>query len=668
QYSETNFHAKNAFFTTSEFGFPKYRVEASDVFVRQVPKLGPPTVNPNTGQLDNTLTWVSSQNNRVVVGDVPIFYAPSLSGPAEDPHIPIRSVKFGYSGMFGGELETEFDLDGIFGLQLPQGVDWTAELDYFTKRGPAIGTKFEYDVQGGAFGLPMHHKGFLTPYAIYDEGRDNLGWGRRSLAPADHVRGRILGRNRSEIFPGTYILGEVGHVLNNDRNFNEQYFETDWDTGKDLENLLYLHHQRDNFTASITATARSNDFVNQTDWLPKLDVTLLGEPVFGSPVLWSQHSSVGYGHLHQADGPPNPFVDPFSPLPYFQDSQGLVAMTRHELSLPFQLGAVNVAPYVLGEAAHWQEDLMGDELTRFFGAAGVRASIQFSKYMPHVRNSILGLNGLAHKVVFDMDYFYGSSTENLNRIPQYNEFDDNAQERFRSRFLPIEFGGTLPAIYDPRMYAVRAGAGRSVSSPYHELVDDQQVLWLGMRHRWQTKVGPPQQQRVIDWMELDLGTAIFPNADRDNFGEELGLVTGRYAWHVSPRTSLLANGIFDVFDDGQTVWNVGVLSQRSARGSVYLGYREVQAGPIDSQLITGSFSYVMSPNLYVATFGSSFDIAEGMDRGQSLTLTRIGESFLFHFGLGYDRSRDNVGVGISIEPKFGSYGSGSTQLNSLLGL
>ncbi|MCA8996544.1 MAG: hypothetical protein KDA80_06160, partial [Planctomycetaceae bacterium] len=49
QYSETNFHAKNAFFTTSEFGFPKYRVEASDVFVRQVPKLGPPTVNPNTG-------------------------------------------------------------------------------------------------------------------------------------------------------------------------------------------------------------------------------------------------------------------------------------------------------------------------------------------------------------------------------------------------------------------------------------------------------------------------------------------------------------------------------------------------------------------------------------------------------------------------------------------
>lgn len=668
QYSETNYHARNAFFTTSEFGYPKYRIQASDVFVQEVSGPGTTSVNPQTGQRTPGSLWVTSRNNRVFLGDFPVFYTPYLSAAAEDPHIPIRKFNFGYSGMFGGELETVFNLDSLFGWDLPRGMDWDLQLDYFTKRGPAVGTRLEYDVNSDLFGLPLHNKGFGLAYYLHDDGVDNLGLNRRALVPIDENRGRLLLRHRSEVSPFTYAIGEVGHIFNNDRNFMEQYYEPEWDTGKDLENLLYLHHQQDNFTASLLASARTNDFENQTSWLPKADLTILGEPVFGSPVLWSSHSSVGYGQLRQADPPPNPLVDPFMPLPYFADSQGTVAMSRHELSLPFNVGPVNVAPYVLGEVAHWQEDLLGDELTRLYGAAGVRASIQFSKYMPQVANPLLGLNGLAHKVIFDVDYSYASSSENLSSIPQYNEFDDNAQERFRERFLPIEFGGVLPAIYDPRFYAVRSGAGRAVTAPYHELVDDQQVAWLGMRHRWQTKVGPPQQQRIIDWMELDLGTALFPDANQDNFGETFGLATGRYAWHVSPRTSLLANGIVDVFADGQKVWNVGVLSQRSARGSIYLGYREVQVGPIDSQLLTGSFTYVMSPNLYVATFGSSFDIAEGIDRGQSLTITRIGESFLLHFGIGFDRSRDNVGVALSFEPKFGSFGGGSTQLNSLLGI
>jgi hypothetical protein len=167
-------------------------------------------------------------------------------------------------------------------------------------------------------------------------------------------------------------------------------------------------------------------------------------------------------------------------------------------------------------------------------------------------------------------------------------------------------------------------------------------------------------------MTLDLETSVFPDEDQ-NFGENLGLLSGRYTWNVGARTKLLANGIFDVFDGGQKIWNVGVLSQRSSRGSVYVGFRQVEAGPIDSQLLVGSFSYHPSEK-WVATFGTSFDVAEGIDRGQSATVTRIGEYLLFHAAAGYDRSRNAFGVGFSIEPKFGSYGNGSTQLSSLLGV
>lgn len=668
QFSETNFHARNAYFTTSEFGEPKYRVEASDIFIEERPSIFPNAIDPTTGLPDLGTMWITSHNNRLFIENVPVFSTPYLSGPAEDPRIPVEEFNVGYSSMFGVELETAWSLEGIFGWELPQGTELNLEVDYFSKRGPAIGLQSRYDVVSPLFGLPTRNQGEGHLYYLNDGGEDNLGLDRRSLEPPNDNRGRILWRNQTEFSPLTSMYSELGHIFNNDRNFMEQYFEDEWDTGKDLENKLQLEHQYDNISASLLGAIRTNDFANQTDWLPRADLTILGQPVFNSPLNWSMHSFAGYGRLQQADAPPNPAEDPFVPLDYFQDAEGLVAMSRHELSLPLNAGPFKVVPYVLGEVAHWQEDLTGDELTRWYGSAGVRASIQFAKYMPHVRSSILGLNGLAHKVTYDIDYYLADSSEDLARIPQYNAFDENAQERFRSRFQQIEFMGILPDIYDPRLYALRSGAGRAVTAPYHELVDDQHALRMGMHHRWQTKVGPPENSRTVDWMELDLGLTFFPNAEEDNFGEDFGLLTGRYAWHLGPRTSVLSSGSFDFFDMGQRVWNVGILSQRSERGSVYFGYRNLEAGPIESQLLSTSLSYVMTPNLYVATFGASYDISEGIDRGQSLTITRISENFLLHFGFGYDRSRDNVGVALSLEPKFGSFGRGSMQLNSLLGI
>lgn len=668
QNSDTSFHAKDAFITTSEFGKPKARIQASDIFLEQRPSGDPSRINPVTGEPQGGTFYASSWNNVVFVEDTPIFVAPYLSGVAEDPHIPIRELRVGFSGMFGATVETAWDMQSLLGLNLPPSVDWQLQADYLSKRGPGLGTRGMFDVDTMLFGMPVHKEGWGQVYYINDGGRDNLGMDRRKLTFPNDNRGRVIFRDRTYFGEDTWLQFEIGHVFNDDRNFLEQYFEHEWDTQKDLENTLFLNHQIDNLTASLQGTVTSNEFNDETSWLPKADLTILGEPLFGSPVIWSQHSSIGYGILNQATPPYDP-TDPFTPLPYFADVEGTVAMTRHQLNMPFDLGPVHVNPYALGELAYWEQDLNGQDLGRAYGKAGIRASIEFAKYMPQVRNPILGLNGLAHKVVYEMDYSYARSSADLNDIAQYNAFDENAQERFRERLLPVEFGlPALPAQYDPRYYAVRSGAGSSVTAPYNELVDNMHVLRLGMRHRWQTKVGPPEAQRIIDWMELDLGASVFPDGNRDNFGETLGLVNGRYAWHVSPRTSFLASGVADVFSGGQKVWNVGMLHQRGGRGSAYLGYRNVNVGPIDSKLITGSFSYVMSPNLYVATAAAQFDVAEGIDRGESLTITRIGENFLLHVGLGYDRSRNNVGAAISLEPKFGSYGSSSVQLNNLLGI
>ncbi|MFN0199270.1 MAG: organic solvent tolerance protein OstA, partial [Planctomycetaceae bacterium] len=243
---------------------------------------------------------------------------------------------------------------------------------------------------------------------------------------------------------------------------------------------------------------------------------------------------------------------------------------------------------------------------------------------------------------------------------------DNAQERFRSRFITSTFGGVLPPMFDPRFYAVRDGAAHTVTSPIYELVDDQQVLRMGWRHRLQTKTGPAERPRMKDWMTLDLEASYFPREDRDNFGEPFGLITSRYAWNVGDRTTILASSLHDLFLDGQDIWNVGVLSQRSTRGSVYVGVRQIAGGPVNSQILTANYSYRMSEK-WVSTLGTAYDLGESMNRGQSMTLTRIGADFLIHVGANYDQSKDNFGVGISIEPRFGPFQSSSNQLSSLLG-
>ncbi len=668
QNSLQSYHAQNAWFTTSQYGKPGYRIQASDIFVENRPEgWRPSEVDPQTGQpIARDHYWVTTLNPQFFVGDVPLLTLPNSSAPIEESGIPITGVSFGQNRIFGTQLRTRWNALQLLGLQRPSDVDanWELLLDYLSARGPAVGTEGRY---GGVDASGNRYQGGGLGYYIHDSGNDNLGLDRRKLVPDDSNRGIIQGQHR-HVFSeyGMTLDAELGYA--SDRNFREQYRENEFDTGKDLETLAYLRQQpTENSMWSLLVRPTVNPFENNTAWLPRGDLYFLGEPLAGGLFNWSSHTSAAYASVNQGDAPANP-LDIYSPLPYYTDANGLVAMTRHEVEMPFNLGPLKVAPYALGEAAFWSDSFTSQSIDRLYGKGGVRASLQFGRVFPQVQSELFNLDGLAHKVVLEGDYSYSGSTRKLSEIPQWNEFDDNAQERFRSRLFLNTFGGVLPGEFDPRFYAVRTGAGSYVTSPYHELVDDQQVLRMGMHQRLQTKVGPPDRQRIKDWMTLDLGLSYFPNSDRDNFGSDFGLFSSRYAWHVGDRTSILAGSMYDFFHNGQQLWHVGVQSQRSLRGSAYLGLRQITAGPIDSRIATASYSYALSPK-WVSTMSTAYDIGEHRNRGQSFTITRVGEWLLFHVGANYDASKNNPGVMFSVEPRLGGRNSvSSTQLSSLLGI
>ena len=674
QLSEKNFHAQNAWISPSYFGKPGYRFEASDVYLESrtvdpVLKAQGGRINPRTGKFESgDADWLTSLNNRVMLGDLPIFYLPHASARAEIPTIPLRRADFRSDSVFGTQFRTAWDPYRLFQRDAPADFTTSLLLDYYSRRGPGGGLEGAYD-RDDVFGMGDRGHGEFLGFYVNDGSEDNLGLDRRSVVPRDESRGRLFWRHRHEFPSDLSVFLESGYV--SDRNFLEQWYENEFDRDKDNDTRVSIEQMYDNVTWSLLGQPLVNGFENQTEWYPKGDLFVLGEPVLGSPVTWWSHSSAGYANLHAADRPTDP-TDVFTPLPYYSNVSGQVLMSRHELTLPFSLGPVVLSPFVMGEAANWGSDLFGQSINRLVGSAGLQGSMSMWRVFPNVRSSILNLNGLAHKMIFDFEYSYTDSSEDITRIAQFNSFDDDAQERFRQRFPTNTFGGAVPGVLEPRRYAIRTGAGSLVSVPYHELVDDLQVVRLGWRHRLQTKVGAPGDTHIRDWMTLDLEASFFPRAGHHSlsgadFGEDFGLLSARYSWLLSERTALLANTLYDTFDGGQQIWNVGLLSQRNARGSVYAGVRQIKATGVNSQIATGSVSYLMSDK-WATTASTAYDLAEGMNRGQTMTLTRIGADFLFHTGFSYDRSRDNVGVAISLEPRFGPRTPYSSQMGSLLGL
>lgn len=661
QLTRDRFHAQNAWATTSPYGKPGYRVQATDIFVEPHGAAFTGIDALSGQQVVGQSTWITSLNNRFVVGDTPVFYLPKVSGPAEDPGIPIRSAAVTSDRIFGLQVDTIWDMNRLLGLPKQPGLQWDLLADYRTKRGIGVGTQAEYEGEN-PLGV---YQGNGTLYYQYDGGFDNLGRDRRQLIPADTNRGEASLRHRQQLPGGALVFGEIGFL--SDRNYLEQYHESRFDSDKDVETLLGIRQDLGAYSGTLWGRTDLSGFEANTQWLPRADVYSFSQPLFEGLFYWNMHSSVGYGDLQRMQTPTDP-ADPYTPqgLPYITDASGLVAMTRHELDMPFNVGPVNFEPFVIGEAAYWEQGFTAQSVDRYLLNAGIRARLTASRIFPFVRSEVFNLNGLAHKHDTMLEYSVTNSSRSINDIPQYNEIDENSQERFRTRYTLQVYPGVIPAEFNPRNYAIRTGAGLWTSAPYHELADDFQALRIGFRDRLQTKTGPANAPRIRDWMVWEYGASWFPRSSRDNFGEDFGLLYHHYRWNISDRTSILTDASWDLFDNAQNIWSIGLLSQRSLRGSVYLGFREVTAtNYFESQTIIGSYSYQMSPK-WISTASYAFDAAAGESRGSSLTISRVGLDWILHFGLGFDFSKSNVGIGVSLEPRFGP--SSPTNLSYLMGL
>jgi hypothetical protein len=658
QINSQRYEAYGAALTSSRMGVPRYWFQTQNVAVDDLqtpvvdPITGQPLINPNGEPQVEHQMLATSRNNFIYVGGVPVFYWPVIATDLTAPNYYLNGFRLKNDRVFGTGPMLDWDLYQLLGIQnKPRGNAWTLSTDYFNLRGPALGTDYKY--QGDTlFGIPGPYRGFLDAYGVHDMGHDNLGLDWRNLAVPDPFRGRVLARHRQNL-PGDWQLtGELGLV--SDRNFLEQWFELEWDTFKDESTDVDLRRINGNRSFEITGEVRPNGFVTDTQWLPRGDHFMFGQPLLFDRLTWHEHTSIGYAQMLTASSPTDPAQTAvIGRLPWEGNVQGARAATRHELDMPLDAGPFKIVPYLLGEAAYWGEDLAGNPLTRTYGQAGVKASLPISRADPTVQSELFNLNGLAHKVTFESEFLYANASKSLSQLPLYDRLDDNSTEFTRRQMAVRTFGqpvgSFVPLRFDERFFALRSNLQGSVAAPT-EIADDLMELRFGVNNRWQTKRGIAGQQRIIDWIVLDINAVLFPNSARDNFGAALGLVDYGFRWHVGDRLTLLSDGFYDGFDQGLRQVTVGALMSRPEHGSFYVGYRSTE-GPITSEVLTGTISYRMSEK-WIATAGATYDLSAAGVFGQQFAVTRIGESFLIRFGFNYDASRNNFGAMIGIEPRF----------------
>lgn len=647
QLDSKNYKAFGAAVTSSRLAVPRYWLQSGELEFQDNRTEDDLSVFAPTDANRPTDMRLTSRGNHAYLAGIPIFYWPTFNTNLREPSFYLRSIKFKNDTIFGFQTYADWNLYQLLGINGPEGTQLNLSTDYLSDRGPALGARFDYNRPTWLFGAPGY--GFTDAWFIKDSGLDILGIDRINLTPEEEYRGRLLSRHRIFFSPNLELIAESGWI--SDRDFLEQYFENEWEQDKDFATELRLRRYNGNRMFQAYGRPRTNDFFTETEWLPRMDHYWLGQDLLAERVTWSAHTHVGYGHQRTATTP----IDPqnaatFALLPWETDSEGVRFGTRHEVSAPFSLGAFKLAPFLSGEVAYWKEDINQDDVVRLTGQAGIRSSLPMWSVNPNIENRLLDLRGLAHKVNLETEFFYADSNQDLDQLPLYDPLDDNAQEHFRRRFIFNTFGGALPPEFDERQYALRSGMQRWVTAGSAEIVDDLTQVRVGFNHRWQTKRGLPGQERIVDLVSLNTDFIFYPKADRDNFGEDVGAMTYDFRYNVGDRLTLLSDGYFDVFSQGLKAVSAGAQISRPGRGDLYIGMLSLE-GPISANILNGYVNYRMNEK-WILTGGSAFDFGDTGTIGQSLSLTRIGESALVRVGVNVDSGRDNVSFNFNIEPRF----------------
>lgn len=601
QLSSTEYTARRAKVTTSEFHTPHYHIGAEEIYLHdRTPGRADPEV---TGLVAGTYRMTHTTLN---VEGVPVAYWPYSRGDFKQSEGILRSMAIGYSDDFGGILRTKWYLANLLGTEEAPGFDSTLRLDYLTERGPGIGIDIDY--------LQENYYGLVRSYYINDHGEDDLGGFRDGIEPTTENRGRFLWRHRQYLPKDWELTLELSYL--SDPTYLEEYEEEEFDAGKEQETVLYLKKQRDNWAFTTQANWRINDFQTQTEHLPEVQFYLTGEPIgqYLNSYTEARAGVVRY-RLDNRQVFDNRRLDNLSDT----SSVGRADL-REELTAPLTLGPVRVVPFASARGTGWTETPHdGGSEGRFFGSAGARANMYISRLYEGIRSDLFDVRDIRHIIKPEfIGWFAYSNVDSVNLTP----FDEGI-----------------------------------------DTIDDFSGAVVAIRQRLQTKRGEPGNWRVVDWITFDLEAGFFSDAPgtyprgttrgrtvwyRPENSIAQNYLYGNAMWRISDSTAMLTDFNWN-FDRGKfDSANVALAVQRTPRFSYFIGWAYVR--DIESSLLGFGANYAISQK-HTLAFRNYFDIEEGRNAEFAITYIRKWPRWYTGISFELDDTQDTVGISLSIWPE-----------------
>jgi len=561
---------------------------------------------------------------RLKMYDRTIFSWPYVRANLERPDIPLKSLHAGYDSDWGPVVETRWYLARLLGLQEQQGTDSTLALDYYGKRGVGAGAEIDYARE--------KYFGVLLGYIIHDTGEDDLGryYMRRNIEPPRKLRGRFLWRHRHFLPYDWQLTSEVSYA--SDEHFIEGFYRSEFNVGKEQETLVHLKRIEDNWGLSFLGKIRINDFVNKLEELPSAEFHWTGQSFFNDKRTFYSDTLISrFRQMYASSSTRPPGRGQFFSF----------VSERAEIDLPMKLGRTKVVPFVAGTIGY--EDLLGfrtnidgtagdrkDNI--WIGEAGARVFAQpFWKVYPTVKSRLWDLNRLRHIIE---PYFTAVS---------YTQSDAVAEQR--------------------------------------------DTLSVGISQRLQTKRGPADKQRTIDWMRLDMDmtwvndsgdpsagpdrfiwnkpfiplvnrySQLVPQRDRrssDIFGPRRNYFGADYIWRLSDTTALLSDMNFDVQSGVVQQFNIGVTRLCWPNLSYYIGSRYLRRVRVlnekGSNAVTFAATYVLDPR-YTVIFSQQYDFDYTAHIRSDITLVRRYHRIYWAFTYSADESLKKNAIVFSIWPQ-----------------
>ncbi|MHC4695902.1 MAG: LPS assembly protein LptD [Planctomycetota bacterium] len=596
QLSAKQFTAKDAELTTSEFYTPHYHIGAARIDLTDLTPAA-----PSGGQAGIRAGAFKIHDATLNLSGTPIAYWPYIRGNVDTSETAIKSMRTGYSDDFGAELETEWHLFNLFGLQTPEGYDAVLSLDYFSSRGPAAGIDVDYERD--------RYFGQIKSYLLSDDGEDFLGEDREVPSPKD-VRGRILWRHRQYLEDDWQLSLELSYI--SDRGFLEEFFESEFDNGKEQETLLHLKKQRDNWAFTAMLQTRLMDFTTATERLPDFAFFRVGQPL-GEPATWYSEVRGGVVRYRPAD---QSFRELLRDGRTIGSGSVIRFDSRQEFDLPLNVGAMRFVPFFVTRTTAWDDSPEDGGITRNFATLGVRGSTYLSRTYPDAKSSLFDIDGVRHIIKPDVTAWVTESNRDADDL-----------------FL-----------FDETVEGISEADG----------------VMLGVRQRWQTKRGAEDARRTVDFLTLDVEVGFFNDANGDHvtngytsFSRPENSTTHNYVnssliWRVNDRTALLSELNYDINDGNLDIFNLSLVVERTPRLSYLLGYRFIDES--NSNLLGFDMNYRLTEKHTIA-LRELFDLGRGQTLDFTVAFIRKMPRWYSAVSFELDEAEDDFGISFSLWPE-----------------